>query len=77
MEQKKFDGRTASFKVSSVSVLLGGEGNDRYFSNLEDAKKYLDICKPMAEFRFGSDFYLYQKTGNTWSLVEKLGRHFQ
>lgn len=75
MHNNNFDGRTASFKVSEFSTNFG-KGNDRYFSNLEDARKYMEKNRPMAEFRFGSDFWLYRKSGNTWVPVERLGNHF-
>ena len=75
MHNNNFDGRTASFKVSEFSTNFG-KGSDRYFSNLEDAKNYMEKNRPMAEFRFGSDFWLYRKSGNTWVPVERLGNHF-
>ena len=76
MEKNNFDGRTASYKVTSLSAMFGSESTDRYFSNLEDAKSYLESNRKMAEFRFGSDYYLYQKTGHTWTLIDRLGNHF-
>lgn len=77
MSNKNFDGRTASFKVTEVSGLTS-EMSTRYFSNLEDAKNYMysDINRKSADFRFGSDFHLLRKSGNTWVHMERLGKHF-
>lgn len=75
MEQKKFDGRTASYKVSSVSALTS-EVSDRYFGSLEDAKKYMESQRQMSEFRLGRDYYLQEKSGRSWKTIERMGHHF-
>lgn len=77
MYNNNFDGRTATYKVTEISGLTS-QMSTRYFGSLEDAKDYMysDLHRKSADFRFGSDFHLHRKSGNTWVHMERLGKHF-
>lgn len=69
------DGRTAKYRLDKLSGLFHTISSS-YFNTLDEAESAMEIMMPFVKKpKFGDDFFLQKRTGNTWSCIKRIGNH--